>query len=112
MKRKNKNNMMVLVLALFLAGPFSVFAQDSTKNELVMNLGYFMNNNKIIYLIANTKTKIDKKFQPVKGMIVNLYLDNDSAGNSIGKVVTNEKGIAKAIIPASLKDLWEGTATH
>ena len=100
------------MLALFLAGPFSVFAQDSTKNELVMNLGYFMNNNKIIYLMVNTKTKIDKKFQPVKGMIVNLYLDNDSAGNFIGKVVTNEKGIAKAIIPVALKDLWEGTATH
>ena len=111
MKRK-KNNIMVLVLALFFAAPFSVFAQDSTKNELVMNLGYYMNNNKIIYLMVNTKTKIDKKFQPVNGMVVNLFLDNDSAGNFIGKVATNEKGIAKAIIPAALKDLWEGAATH
>ncbi len=24
--------------------------------------------------MVNTKTKIDKKFQPVKGMVVNVYL--------------------------------------
>ena len=49
------------MLALLAAGPFSVFAQDSAKNELVMNIGYFMNNNKMVYLLVNTKTKIDKK---------------------------------------------------
>lgn len=103
---------MILALASFLAGPFSVFAQDSTKSELVMNINYFMNNNRTIYLMVNTKTKIDKKFQPVKGMTVNLYLDNDSAGNFIGKVITNEKGLAKAIIPPALKSIWEGAATH
>lgn len=112
MKRKNTNKMIVLALALMVATPLIVFAQDSTKNELVMNLGYFMNNNKTIYLMVNTKTKIDKKFQPVKGMVVNLYLDNDSAGNSIGKVITNEKGMAKAILPPALKNSWDGSANH
>jgi len=112
MKRKNKNKIIVLVLALLVAGPFRVFAQDSAKNELVMNLGYFMNNNKIIYLMVNTKTKIDKKFQPVEGMVVNLYLDSNSAGNLIGKVVTNEKGLAKTIIPPNLKNSWNGASSH
>ena len=100
------------MLALLAAGPFSVFAQDSAKNELVMNIGYFMNNNKMVYLLVNTKTKIDKKFQPVAGMVVNLYLDNDYGGNLIGKVITDEKGLAKAIIPPGLKNSWDSASAH
>src|SRR6478609_280716 len=112
MKRKNKNKIFALVLAVLTAGPVSVFAQDSAKNDLVMNIGYFMNNNKVIYLVVNTKTKIDRKFQPVEGMVVHLYLDNDSASNLIGKVITNEKGLAKAIIPPNLKATWDGSSAH
>lgn len=112
MKRKKINKIIIGALALLVTVPISVLAQDSAKNELVMNLGYFMNNNKTIYLMVNTKTKIDRKFQPVNGMVVNLYLDNDSAANLIGKVITNEKGLAKAIIPPALKDEWDKSASH
>jgi hypothetical protein len=112
MKRMKKNKKIVLVLAFLVAGSFSVFGQDSTKHELVIKLGYYMNNNKLTYLMVNTKTKIDTKFQPVKGVTVNLYLDNDSAANMIGKVITNENGVAKTIIPPTLKNIWDAAATH
>jgi hypothetical protein len=112
MKWKNTNKMVIAALALLVAGPFSVIAQDSTKKELVVNLGYFMNNNKITWLMVNAKTKIDKKFQPVKEVTINLYLDKDSAANLVGKVITNENGVAKAIIPPALKAVWERSATH
>ena len=112
MRRKNKNKIIVVALALLMAGPVPVFAQDSTKSELVMTVSYFMNNNKLVYLAVNTKTKIEKKFQPVQGMVVNLYLDSDSAANLVGKVTTNEKGLAKAIIPPALKNVWDSAASH
>ena len=112
MRRKNKNKIIVVALALLMAGPFHVFAQDSTKNELVMTVSYFMNNNKLVYLTVNTKTKIEKKFQPVQGMVVDLYLDSDSAANLVGKVTTNEKGLAKAIIPPPLKNIWDSASSH
>ena len=60
MRRKNKNKLIVAVLASLLAGPFAAFAQDSTKNELVLTVSYFMDNNKLMYLAVNTKTKIEK----------------------------------------------------
>jgi hypothetical protein len=112
MRRKNKNKLIVAVLASLLAGPFAAFAQDSTKNELVLTVSYFMDNNKLMYLAVNTKTKIEKKFQPVQGMVVNLYLDSNSAANLIGKVTTDEKGLAKAIIPPALKNTWDGASSH
>lgn len=112
MKRMNKNKIISWTLSLLLVAPFNVFAQDSTKKELVLNLGYYMNNNSIVYLMVNTKTKIERKFQPVKGVTVSLFLDNDSAANLISKVITDENGMAKSIIPPTLKKEWDRSANH
>ena len=112
MKRKNKNKIVVAALALLIGGPFSAIAQDSTKKELVINIGYFVNDNKITWLMVNAKTKIDKKFQPVKDVTINLYLDKDSAANFVGKVTTDERGVAKAILPSALKALWQESPAH
>jgi hypothetical protein len=110
MKRKYK--IRIGLLSLLVSLGFVGVAQDSVKHELVLNVSYFMDNNKIIYLKANAKTKIDTKFQPVKNAIVKLYLDTQSDSSFIGKITTDEKGIAKAILPPSLKSFWEASSSH
>ena len=100
------------LLGLLVSLGYIVAAQDSLKHELVLTVSYFMDNNKVIYLKANAKTKIDTKFQPVQNAIVSLYLDNQSDSSFIGKITTDEAGIAKAIIPPSLKSLWEASSSH
>jgi len=112
MKRKYNIKISILLLAAFFAGAVNVLAQDSTKKELVVNVGYYMTNNKMVYLIVNTKTKIDKKFQQVKNSIINLYLDSAAENNLIAKVTTDETGKAKAILPPGLKTAWESSADH
>jgi hypothetical protein len=100
------------VLASFFAGMVNVLAQDSTKKELIVNVGYYMTNNKMVYLIVNTKTKIDKKFQPVKNSIINLYLDSAAENNLVAKLTTDDAGKAKAVLPPGLKTAWESSADH
>lgn len=113
MKRKNIiNKISLLALVLCLSGPASLFAQDSTKSALLVNVGYYMNNNKVIYLVANAKTKIDGKFQPVANTTIRLYLDAESDSNFIGKVITDARGNAKAILPPALKTAWDASPTH
>jgi hypothetical protein len=102
----------MLLLATFFAGAVHISAQDSTKKELIVTVGYFTINNKAIYLMVNTKTKIDKKFQPVKNSIIDLYLDSITENNLVAKVTTDEAGEAKAIVPPALKTLWESSADH
>jgi hypothetical protein len=58
------------------------------------------------------KPRLIKKFQPVKGVTVSLYLDEELADNSIGKVTTDKTGTAKAVIPPSLKTVWDEASTH
>ncbi len=112
MKRKNNLKISILLLAAFFAGAINVFAQDSTKKELVVNVGYYMTNNKLVYLLVSTKTKIDKKFQPVKNSIIDLYLDSAAEKNLVAKVTTDETGKAKAVIPPGLKTAWESSSDH
>lgn len=92
-------------------------AQDSTAAtedapQLNIALRYFMYNNKIPYVLATTKTKVNGKFQPVKNIGLNIYLDSIAPSNIIGKVRTTDNGEANAVIPASLKNLWDATPSH
>jgi hypothetical protein len=112
MKRKNNIKIGFLLPVIFFAGCFKLFAQDSAKKELSVKVHYYMSDNKMVYLLVNTETKIDKKFQPVKNSAVALYLDSVNENNLIAKLTTNEGGIAKAFIPPALKTVWESSGSH
>lgn len=104
---------LVWAITIMFFAPLGINAQsDSSKNELALNIGYFMQNNKAVYVIANAKTKVAGKFQKVKDVTLNIYLDKDSTGNLIGKVITDKNGLAKAILPPALKPLWDASAAH
>jgi hypothetical protein len=88
-----------------------VFAQD-VKPELMLNLNHFTENNRLQYLKVQTQLKTDNKLQPLKDIVVQLYLDSISTANRIGEIKTNEKGSAQTTIPAGLKDLWTASPNH
>jgi len=109
---KNTKKIITAVIALLLTIPFSSWSQDSSKKDLILNLSYFMTSNNAIYIMANTKTKIAKKFTPVSGINISLFLDKDSSTNFIGKVTTDKNGLGKAIISPQLKTIWDQSPTH
>lgn len=109
---KHINKIMIAAIAALVAIPFCSWSQDSAKKELVLNVSYYMNSDKTIYVMANTKTKIAKKFTPVSGISISLFLDTDSSANLIGKVTTDKNGLGKAIIPPALKAVWDQSAKH
>ncbi|MDE3143906.1 MAG: hypothetical protein KGL19_07110 [Bacteroidota bacterium] len=111
MKLLNKKIITLFSIVFLLAG-YDGLSQDAQKGDLNISLSSFISNNKIPYVVAKVKTKIDGKFQMVSGINLNLFLDKDSAGTLIAKVVTNEKGEALAVIPPSLKNEWASTINH
>jgi hypothetical protein len=110
MKKRNIN-IIIGILAIVLLPALS-FAQDSTKKELLLSVTYNMQANKVPQLMVNTKTKVEKRFMPAKGIKVNVFLDADSAANLLGCVTTNENGQALLAIPASFKSVWDASASH
>ena len=103
--KKHSYLSIVVVLLNFIG--FSVLAQSTTKNDLQLSVGYYNSNNKLQYLVAHTKCKIDGKFQLVPNVEISFYISNDSsASNLLGKATTNEKGEAVLMIPPSAKSEW------
>ena len=104
------------LLLLLAAGIFFLstctLAQDSARINLNMSLGYYLKNNEIQYLVVDTKTRIEGKFQPVKNVTVDLYLVQDSGDIFINKVVTDERGKAKSFLPVLLKPAWDASYIH
>jgi len=107
-----KINIPILLTTCLFVLAVNAFAQDSTKNTLNISLSYFNENNKVPYLVAKVKSKIDGKFRQIGSIPLALYLDTDSTTNLIGKVVTDENGQAAASIPPTLKSQWGHFTKH
>jgi len=88
------------------------FSQGAEKASLSITLSYYEVNNQLPHISALVKTKVDGRFKPAGGIPLKLFLNKDSSGTVIGKVVTNENGQAFAFIPPSLKNEWKSSKTH
>jgi hypothetical protein len=85
---------------------------QNEKPELILNLSHFTENNSLQYLKVQTQLKAGNRLQPLKDVLVQLYLDTVSSANFIGKIKTDETGSAQTIIPAGLKSLWAATSPN
>lgn len=98
-----------LAILVFSITGLQLFAQ-AEKNELSLSVAYFNNNNQTQYLKAVAKSKIDGKFQMIPNIALAFYITDETAPNLLGKSVTNEKGEAVLMIPASAKSEWVKSA--
>lgn len=111
MKQLHKFRNGFLLLGVLIAN-YALAQVDSTKPEITVNLRHFVINNSFQYLLVETKIKVNKKWQLLKGQVLQLYLDSNKAENLITKVQTDSNGKAKAIIPPGLKSIWDASSTH
>ena len=100
------------LFVIFLLSGYNGFSQAADKGTLSIAINYFVNNNQAQYLTVKVKTKVDRKFRNVEGIGLKLFLNKDSAGTMIGKVITNEEGEAVLIIPFSLGKEWKTSVKH
>ncbi len=101
--KKFKNTSLIFVLVVLTSG--HSFAQ-AEKNKLILGLVYYNDNNRIQYLKANTKAKIDGKFTPVGSIPVKFYISSESPDHLLGTAQTDENGQVTLFIPPVGKDEW------
>jgi hypothetical protein len=101
-----------ILLYFLIAAQLSMAQNDSTKPELSVTIHHFVVNNHFQYLLVETKTKVNNRWQPLKRQVLQLYLDDSRPADLITKVMTDSDGKAKALIPPRLKQLWDASTTH
>lgn len=107
------------VLTLFIAAFTCAFigwvanvqAQDKPeKGSLKLEISYHQVNGEMPKLRVATKTKVNKKFKPVSGITVNLFIGEENAQGFLGRTVTRKDGTNALELPERVKTQWD-TAT-
>ncbi len=114
MKKMNPNKYsLLLLLFAFMVMSNTTAAQDTKETPVsIVSLRYFNINNSTQYLLLKSITKLGRVLTPQENKTYEIYLDSSAQNNLIGKVTTDEKGLAKAIIPVSLASQWMASPQH
>ncbi len=99
----------ILIILLFLVGITvdKLYAQEKEESPTILELKYFLPENKVPYLNVITKKKVGRKFEAVKAITVNVYLTEVSDSTLLGKVTTDGNGVARVGFPALVKPIWD-----
>ena len=112
---KKFNNIFILLLSplFFTLFSYIVAAQeDSVVAKELVKLKYFNDNNNVQFLMLENSLKTGKKIEPIRDKGFKLYLASNKTENLIASVTTDKNGKAKAILPPSLKGVWEAKPVH
>jgi len=107
MKVHKYHKLISILLFLFGTTIGTINAQDSVASKPVLSVRYFLPENKIPYVEVSTKKKVGRKFEPVKGIPVNVYFNEEAEKNLVGKIITNIDGEGRVAIPPSYKAAWD-----
>jgi len=111
MKLNNPTRFSMLLLSLFSFESLQLISQDTIALPTVLSIKYILPTNKIPYLLVNTKKKIGRKFEPVKGIPISVYFYDTSSNNLLGKTVTDNFGTGKVVFPINFKTSWDSLNT-
>lgn len=88
--------------------PRMVISQDDTvRLSPRIELNYFQVNGELPYLTTRVRVKKDSRWEPVKWVIVNLFLNEETKLGMMGNATTNIKGEGSYILPAKFKPAWD-----
>lgn len=107
MKPNNHHKLFIIILFLFGTAISNINAQDSVTSTPVLSVRYFLPENKIPYVEVSTKKKSGKKLEPIKSIPVNVYFNEATENNLLGKIATDINGKGRVALPASFKATWD-----
>jgi len=85
---------------------------QSVKNDLLISLAYYNNNNHTQYLKATAKSKVNGKFQQVANISLTFYIDDSETKVLLGKAITDHSGNAVMQIKSVASEIWKSSATQ
>lgn len=112
MKNSVLKGFLSICFVFYLTSP-GLHAQEAVeKGTLLLDLTFHQTNDEIPVLKALTRTKIEKKFRPVKGVNVNFFIGEESEAGFLGRMRSNEEGVGLIEIPAQFKDRLNADSTY
>lgn len=101
--------LMTMMLCLIT---FQVQAQEKTeKGTINLGLTYHQLNTDLPLIKVSAKTKIERKFQPVEGIEINLFFMTETSHGFMARVETNSHGAASLTLPERFISQWDSLSS-
>lgn len=94
---------------LLLIGSFAPLqAQEGKqKSVVIIDLSYHQQDTMMPVLRAYAKSRVDKRFQSVEGVVVNFFIGEETTAGYLGSATTNRLGVGSLHFPARKKAAWD-----
>jgi hypothetical protein len=73
--------------------------QDDEKARVRMELNYFKFKEDSSYLMVKVQTRVERQYQPVSGVIINLFLNEQTRSGMMGNITTDQQGEGTFTLP-------------
>ena len=83
-------------------------AQEEKEKDLIRIVpAYYQSDEALPVIKVTASTKKNQKFVPVAGAEVNLFFNEETAEGFMGRVITNDRGLASLALPVKFKTSWD-----
>lgn len=103
---KAKNTFWLASLLVFACWT-SLLGQDTMRIDARIDLIFYQVNDDIPYLTTRVRTLTNKGWFPVQGVIVNLFLNEESKLGMMGNIISDPEGAGKYILPDKFRMAWD-----
>ena len=104
------NSSLGLVAMLFCFAAFLGQAQDKAdKGTINIGLTYHQLDTDLPIIKVSAKTKKDRKFEPVEGVEINLFLGSETSAGFMGRIKTNVHGAGSMALPERFKAQYDSS---
>jgi hypothetical protein len=92
-------------VTLLLIGSIATLSAQEAKEKgrVIIDLSYHQRDAEMPLLRAYAKSKINKKYLPVKGAFINFFMGEETAAGYLGSAKTNRVGVSSLPVPARAK---------
>jgi hypothetical protein len=108
-------NINYIAFVFFICSFFSISVSAQKKEDPgreYISLRYYNVNNNIQYLVLSSQVRKNNQVRPQPNKVYDVYMQSSDPSNFIGKIKTDARGDANAVIPPALKALWDSSAQH
>jgi len=95
----------ILLIGLWMLPAFSVSAQGE-EIEPRVDVSYFRTGDDLPYLKIVVRKRVERRYFPMKGMIVHAYFNEEKPERAMGTITTNDRGEGIIEMPTSAMEEW------
>jgi len=98
----------IIIVVFLLSTVGRLHAQDENLQAPIrIALAYYQTDEALPLIKVTASTKKNKKFVPVPGAEVNLFINEETVEGFMGRVTTHDQGSASMTLPSKFKTRWD-----